>query len=525
MQIQTGLNVRPLPRVWFSFRRPEEAWDKRSQDCPCDCACSHDSSKASFPDVASALEQIRVTPSIIYQISSELYRDTVDGNVVINGQSSAGLVVLDERAVGLLNGFKVPRSVLQVQKLLCDWDRDLLARLAALFIAFDILVPEGQSETSKRVSNESPVLSAWLHLTDACPLECIYCYMRERGYQSSGQSQVRWMNADIAQRAAEAIFYSAVKHGFSRVKLKYAGGEPSLNFTALLAAQQRAEQLASNLGLTVEAVLISSGFFLSDYQMDLLREHAVNVTISLDGIGEAHDQQRPLVNGGGSFRFVENTIERLSARGIKPHISLTITGRNIETLPATLGYILDHGLTITLNFYREHDPSNSRVNLQASQEEMVVSCKYAFQVIERKLPSYSFLSSFADRINLRVPHSYPCGVGRNYLVIDPVGNIFKCQMAMDTPVTNICDTKDPLTLVRADPIGIQNLPIDKKEECRDCIWKYYCAGGCPWLAYCQSGRYDTHSAYCEVYRAIIPEILRLEALRLLEYMEPWDFSI
>jgi uncharacterized protein len=107
------------------------------------------------------------------------------------------------------------------------------------------------------------------------------------------------------------------------------------------------------------------------------------------------------------------------------------------------------------------------------------------------------------------------------MVIDCDGNIAKCQMDMAHPLATI-DADDPLTFVRADTDGIQNLAADDK-ACRECIWRYRCAGGCPRLTFQHTGRYDAKSPLCEVYQAILPEVVRLEALRLIRYEAPWDF--
>jgi uncharacterized protein len=89
------------------------------------------------------------------------------------------------------------------------------------------------------------------------------------------------------------------------------------------------------------------------------------------------------------------------------------------------------------------------------------------------------------------------------------------------PVTTI-DTDDPLAFVQADTGGIQNLAVDDK-PCRECVWRYRCAGGCQLLTFQHAGRYDAKSPLCESYRAILPEVIRLEALRLIRYEEPWEF--
>ena len=97
---------------------------------------------------------------------------------------------------------------------------------------------------------------------------------------------------------------------------------------------------------------------------------------------------------------------------------------------------------------------------------------------------------------------------------DQHGRVAKCQMQIDHPVTDI-HAKDPLALIRADQNGIQNFPVNSKEGCVDCAWKKFCAGGCPLESYRATGRYDVKSPNCNIYKAIFPEVLRLEGLRLL----------
>jgi uncharacterized protein len=65
--------------------------------------------------------------------------------------------------------------------------------------------------------------------------------------------------------------------------------------------------------------------------------------------------------------------------------------------------------------------------------------------------------------------------------------------------------------------GPQVLDVDEKEGCRTCNWRYWCAGGCAVLTYRLTGRNDIRSPNCGIYKALFPEALRLEALRLLKY--------
>ena len=63
---------------------------------------------------------------------------------------------------------------------------------------------------------------------------------------------------------------SAVEHGFPAVKLKYAGGEASLNHHLILKLHARARELAAEQRPRLHATLLSNGVALPP----VLVEHA-----------------------------------------------------------------------------------------------------------------------------------------------------------------------------------------------------------------------------------------------------------
>jgi hypothetical protein len=56
------------------------------------------------------------------------------------------------------------------------------------------------------------------------------------------------------------------------------------------------------------------------------------------------------------------------------------------------------------------------------------------------------------------------------MLIDQRGGIAKCQMETERPVTTV-QAADPLGLIRADTIGVRNLPVEERQGCRECEWR------------------------------------------------------
>lgn len=320
------------------------------------------------------------------------------------------------------------------------------------------------------------------------------------------------MSTETGQRAVAVAFAVAAQAGFEKVKLKYAGGEPTLNFQRVMQISRAAEECSHRSGIGLESVLLSNGISLSDPMIDYLRQHNIELMISLDGLGQYQNAQRQRPGGLASFDQVLHTLTRLDRQQVRPHISVTVSRKNLGGLPDLLEFILAHNYPFHLNFFRENPYTRDERSLTVPAEELVAGLREAFKVVEKNLPPRSLLGALLDRVRLDLPHDRPCGACQSYLVVRPHGTVSPCQM-MDASLGNL-DTPGLLTLMQTGQNMLSNLPVYKRSSCASCFWQFACGGGCPLLTFQTFGRYDTPSPYCEVYRALIPDVLRLEGLRL-----------
>ena len=83
----------------------------------------------------------------------------------------------------------------------------------------------------------------------------------------------------------------------------------------LFALHDHALARCAAAGLRLSAVLLNNGVAIPDRLARELAAREIAVMVSLDGIGAAHDAQRPTLGGRGSFAMVERSIERLRAAG------------------------------------------------------------------------------------------------------------------------------------------------------------------------------------------------------------------
>jgi uncharacterized protein len=429
--------------------------------------------------------------------------------LVCDPTGTGRIAVFDAQAMELFALFEMPTTISQAACRAC-WPQEDITKMVMLLqhlgflqdITHPIMPPEERAPEA---------LTAWLHVTNGCNLRCSYCYL---------QKTKEDMSAAIGHKAIDAIFRSALKHRYQTIRLKYAGGEASLRMLSLIELHDYAIRLAQKHSITLEATILSNGVALTQRAIDLLRERHIAVTVSLDGLGDTHDNQRPLISGKGSGRFVMRAIDRLLANEVVPSITITVSQLNLAGLADIMRYILERDLPFSLNYYRENEFSRQREDLRFSEEQMISAMRTLFTQIEEKLPPRSLLNSLLDKVAISSKHHHACGVGKNYLVVDQHGGVAKCQMEITNTVATV-DVDDLLHMVQQDHSGVRGLRVEEKEGCRTCEWRNWCAGGCPITTYRATGRYDVKSPNCRIYKALFPDVLRLEALRLLRYEDPF----
>jgi uncharacterized protein len=412
--------------------------------------------------------------------------------------SHSRVVVLNRSALDFLERLRTPQTLYHLD----EEERDAAQQLYAA----GLLQIAGQEPAPPPPPDE---LVAWLHVTNACNLRCSYCYIDKTDEA---------MSAETGVAAIDTVLRTAHLHGYRKVSLKYAGGEASLNLSRVAAMQRYARKQARAGGIELRGVVLSNGVGLTRTKLECIRDLGLHLMISLDGLPEFHDVQRPRRGGQGSFTAVRAAIERAKDLGLPLTVSVTVTGASVDGLPAIVGWLLEREIHFSLNFYRECDAGAGTAALQLDAERLIAGMRAAYQVVAQRLPRYSLLGCLLDRTNAGAAHTRTCVVGENYLVIDHHGRVAKCQMELARPVTTVRE-HDPLTVIRQDQTGVQNLPVDQKEGCRACAWKYWCAGGCAVAAFRTTGRYDIQSPNCEIYQALFPELLRLEGLRLLHWAQ------
>lgn len=172
-----------------------------------------------------------------------------------------------------------------------------------------------------------------LFMTTACNLHCTYCYA------SAGDKPATFMSLEIATRGIDFVAANAVKRGLPTFEVLYhGGGETTVNWRVMTESVAYANATADRLGLRVNTAAATNGV-LTDEQIDWIVTYLNGMSVSFDGLPEAHDRHRLTILGQGSSTQVMHTLRRFDRAQFPYGIRVTVTADQIARLPESIDFI------------------------------------------------------------------------------------------------------------------------------------------------------------------------------------------
>jgi uncharacterized protein len=316
-----------------------------------------------------------------------------------------------------------------------------------------------------------------LAVAQKCNLGCTYCYAKEGDFGGRPQN----MPPDVALRSVDLLFRDA--QAGDTVSLAFLGGEPLLNRAVIHAATQHAVRLADEKSVQVRFAITTNATLLEMSDAEFLEQHGFSVTISLDGVGEIHDRQRPFKGGAGSFdRIMTRVLPLLDhQRQMQVSARVTVTPQNLE-LPDTLETFINLGFHSVGFSPLLHSPAGRGLMHAAQLAEMLekmLECGRRFEtavIAGRRYP-------FANAVNaMREIHSgthrpYPCGAGAGYFGVSAKGGLYACHRFVNDEAGALGDIQLGVDRGRQNR-WLANRHVHWQEPCSGCWARYLCGGGC-----------------------------------------------
>lgn len=422
-----------------------------------------------------------------------------------NPLGSGGVVVVDADSQELIELCDGNRSLEDMSSTLGRSYESVRCDADAL-VEHEFLYVSGRSNSVQR-RETSGNLTCWVHLTNSCNLACGYCYI----HRSPGN-----MSASMTRMLIDKMLASCRRAKVATISLKFSGGEPLLRFDELRQAIEYAESTRGEI--RANYLVLTNSVLMTPEIAEYLAEHNVSVGTSLDGLKEAHDATRRTASGGGSFDDVIKGIDTLVSGGVSPTVNVTISETNYRNILDLTARILDERWKFRYSL--ERDTTTGSPAVLKHQDEVISELMACYDLIEERLPNRDILQShrFGDAMFSRSADR-SCGAGSSFFSVGHDGQIGVCGLGLESPIGSLYDEGDLLENVRGSNALFAARTAKEYEGCSQCVWRGSCAGACPLQTISTYGRYNTKSPYCEVYRAVLPRILRIRGLQMIRDYE------
>jgi uncharacterized protein len=304
-----------------------------------------------------------------------------------------------------------------------------------------------------------------LVLTHDCNLACTYCY--------TGEKFRRAMDDETARAGLDFAF-----KGFGDVDLGFFGGEPLLRFEQLVSLATMARVRASQEGRALRLSVTTNGTLLTPERVAVLRALDVQITLSLDGVREAHDATRPMRGGRSSFDAVVRGARALLDAGLALDVIAVVAPANVRWLGETVRFVAELGARqIVLNPCFEETWSDD--DLAAWDRGMHEAAEvYASRMrAGRPLAMPTFDNKLLAAVKGGLASCDTCSAGDREIAVAPSGNLYPCARLVN-------EDRDHRWVVGHVTSGIDRSVVDaiprgpSDPACDACAEKWRCGASC-----------------------------------------------
>lgn len=344
-------------------------------------------------------------------------------------------------------------------------------------------------------------ITVW-NITRTCNLRCVHCYSDSNAAQYPGELTWQQMETVVDDLATYQI-----------PSLLLSGGEPMIHprFFDLV-------DLASSKGLKL--TISTNGTLITPEKAALLKAaNVAYVGISLDGIGEIHDQFR---RKEGAFNAAVRGFKNCHQVGQKTGLRLTLTRHNVENIDKILDFIEEQEIQRVCFYHLVPAGRGSELQVLAAEEargaiDTLISRVEAWQRqgVERELLTVTQPADGAYLLVRMENENHPNlaeaqrllswnggganSSGRGIANIDTQGNVHPDQFWQDvtlgnvkrTPFSQIWEGKNPDSAEKLASIRSIGLLSQAQRQsrmtgpCATCKWFPICGGG-----------FRTRAAFC-----------------------------
>jgi uncharacterized protein len=358
----------------------------------------------------------------------------------------------------------------------------------------------------------SDFLSVTILTTMACNFKCTYCF------EEPSRQNVK-MDRATCDDAMAWIKKQVTEASYKELYITFYGGEPLLNEEAMERIALKMASWCATQGIKFKFMLQTNGYLMTP---EIIRKYLpwglADVRVSLDGVGEEHDRNRPLRGGGGTFdRIMKNIAE--SAEQVKIGVSVSYDRRGVDHVERLLDYLENFKILHKLG---RIICSPIHASLESAGHADIIrdpACLMNYSdtdLIQATLKVNRIMEKKGVAVQTGLPVTV-CPVCRRHgsMTIDPEGRIYLCNSMLGHPEFSVGDVRKGYNSQRA---TFLNLDVGLKCP-HSCPYLPICNGGCRMMSYLHNGRFDVPYCQKKYLDQVAPELIKKEYDTLVQHSE------
>lgn len=341
----------------------------------------------------------------------------------------------------------------------------------------------------------SDMILFYVNPTDRCNANCPYCYLpkeiKSRGKNMSLQ--------ELRKITKKAISFFKIKN--KKGSIIFHGTEPLLNKDSIF-------QLVKEFGNEVHFGLQTNGLLLTETDAKFIKEHEVNIGVSLDSpIEEINDALR----GEGHHKQIMRILDWFNGyRGL--NVVTTITTKNVSHLQALVRFLHNKQVGLCLmNPVRgtqkealelRPDPSKLASEFIKAVDEAIKLTKEGRKIVVADFANI-LLGIVAPSARVLMCDISPCGGGRRFFAIDANGNTYPCGEFIGKEEFmggNIFKDSIEQIILSKNFRKVTQRVVENIAECKTCLFRNICGDPCPAEIYSTDKTMLSKSYYCDFYK-------------------------
>lgn len=289
--------------------------------------------------------------------------------------------------------------------------------------------------------------------TNKCNMNCLYCYENNKQQKS--------IDYNILDSTIDFIIHQYNENKSNDLSVVTHGGEPLIEYDKIRYFIENLDNKINN----IKYIITTNATLLTDDIADFLVKHYFEISVSIDGIKIAHDANRVLNNGKGTYETVIKNSDKLIKHGFDVKARMTVNPKNVLYLFDSVKHLIEMKFSTIV-------PVPDSFCKDWTEDSLNILYEQGIKII-------NYLKNYPDPINIglindslsRMANS-PCNGGHTTFSINTDGLIYPCIISVGNPeflIGNVISGIDPAKIQEI--LKWDTIPI---KQCAGCSRYNYC---------------------------------------------------